>query len=469
MPNPASHSTEGQKGQNMRKLVASIPLLLLLAIFAAAQSAPRSSGSEAIESPDQAPLDEDASSSPTGAKLDLADFLSAPQLWELSVGDYIEKSGRALAQGSFKDELVSGYLKKRDTITFLGARLAECVFRLEGGRLKNIYLLLDYSESDTDLDRIARTNTAVQALIAHAVGSPGTPMDFLFPDSRAIRIREWSGEAARIRLYCNAESSDGAYCSALIERPDAPDLGMVQRLGAKKAYFDSHRLPSTENVLDIPMRHQLPGIGACWSATLTRQLDYLGSEIEPQMMAQMVQGDENKLLSESGVELGIYSKRYRLYSADSARANAVALLKNYNTKASASGADPIPYKDDGKKLVYGDNFINMDTSILKSIPVSDAGKYELFRKVVIAAVDHGIPVGWGVVRWEPLTPMKATGHRRMIIGYDLAKDRLVFSDPWGLKYERRTMAFQAGFEMTDMLEILCPDWISATEFPAERR
>ncbi len=389
----------------------------------------------------------------------------------LSIGTYIEKSGNSLVQGIFSDELISGSLKKRDSITFLKTHLDECLFRFENSKLKNIYLLFDYSESAKDLERIAQSDTSLQAGITAALKSPGKPMDFDFPDKLTIAIREWNGQTARIRLYCNAKSQDGAYCSALIERLDVPDISMVQRLSAKKAYFDAHYSPSVSdavaNMVNIPMRRQLPGIGACWSATLARQMDFLGSEIEPQMMAQMVEGNEDKLLSETGVDLGIYTKRYRFFSADSARKNACALLKEYNTRAAAAGSAPIQFTDNGEKLVYGDNFINMENSILAQIAVPDEEKYALFREVVIAAINHGLPVGWGVVRWAPLVKMKATGHRRMIVGYDLGKDQLVFSDSWGLKYERRTMGFKAGFAMTDMLEIICPNWMPTNEFPTD--
>ncbi len=444
-------------------------LFASMAAFAAAQSSAASS--DIGKDPDRPPAEEEVVSSANASKFDLADFISTPDLWNLSIGGYIEKSGRTLAQGAFKDELISGYLKKRDAITFIDTRLAECVFRFENAKLKNIYLLFDYSESEKDLERIAQSEAALQSSIAAALKSPGTPLDFTFPDQRTIKIREWNGLAARIRLYCNSQSQDGAYCSALIERLDVPDTNMVQRLGAKKAYFDAHHAPSpqdaTANAVDIPMRRQLPGIGACWSATLARQMDFLGSEVEPQMMAQLVQGDEDRLLDETGVELGIYTKHYRFFSMDDARSNACALLKEYNTRAVAAGADAIEFTDNGEKLVYGDNFIHMKNSILTQIAVPDEEKYALFREVVIDAVNHGLPVGWGVVRWAPLVKMKATGHRRMIVGYDLSKDQLIFSDSWGLKYERRTMCFRAGYAMTDMLEIIGPDWIPADEFPAD--
>jgi hypothetical protein len=459
----------------MKNALLIIAILACISAGALAQSPPASinpSGvSTANENPDQPPMDEASVSSAGTSKLDLADFLSTPTLWDLSPSDYIERSGEGLARGTFTDELVSGYIKNHDMITFSRQRLAECVFRLENNKLKNIYLLFDYSESEKDLERIAATHASLQTEIAADLRSPGTPLNFTFPDKRTIQITEWNGSAARIRLYCNAQSSDGAYCSALIERLDVPDTDMTQRLSAKKGYFDAHfsaaAADAADRIVDIPMRHQLPGIGACWSATLTRQMDFLGSEIEPQMMAQMVQGNEDKLLQETGVKLGIYAKRYSFFTKQAARENAVSLLKEYNALAAAAGADAINYRDDGRKLVYGDNFINMDNSVLAQIAIADAEKYALFRDVVIAAINHGLPVGWEVQRWAPLVNIKAPGHRRMIVGYDLKRDQLVFSDSWGLKYERRTMSFRAGYAMTVRLEIICPDWIPATEFPAD--
>jgi hypothetical protein len=49
---------------------------------------------------------------------------------------------------------------------------------------------------------------------------------------------------------------------------------------------------------------------------------------------------------------------------------------------------------------------------------------------------------------EPGIPQNAGGHMRLIIGYNTAKDLILYSDSWGPGHERKTMSASDAWTMT---------------------
>jgi Peptidase_C39 like family len=91
-----------------------------------------------------------------------------------------------------------------------------------------------------------------------------------------------------------------------------------------------------------------------------------------------------------------------------------------------------------------------------------------FAKSIIESIDSGLPLLWalnlGLVPEEP--PLAGTnglgagqslgGHMRMIIGYNQAEGKLIFTDSWGAGHEMKKMDIKASFEPTHGLYLLLP-------------
>lgn len=395
-------------------------------------------------------------------QFDLTPITVNPSLWQASPSALIKQSNGELKQGLCKSELMYAN-RGQDAIRFLGSTIEECVVRLEGQKARNVYVLLRYAKNEEQLPQLKTAIAQAEELLSRQCRTPGKRLTFTFANGREVSIRQWQTPAARIYLHWN-DTLPATYLSALVERVDLPEREMRERLSVSGVRLPAHE-GGKGRVLAVPMRHQLRGLGACESATLTRQLAYLGSEVEPQMLSQMLSRDEARQLDLMGKELGFYRKIYHLYPSGDARRNAADLLMRYNALAGSRGLAPIKYEETATTIGYGDQFARMNVALLKEIPPVDGTKYAQFRKIVTAAIDQGVPVSWTVVRSSPKNGKGGGKHRRLIIGYDADQDLVCFSDTWGFTAEQRTMPFRAAFAMTVWMQALCPDSLPAAKLP----
>lgn len=78
-------------------------------------------------------------------------------------------------------------------------------------------------------------------------------------------------------------------------------------------------------------------------------------------------------------------------------------------------------------------------------------------------VDKGVPLLWGLVLGEkpeipplPGDGQVSGGHMRMVIGYNLAKNQVLFTDSWGAGHELKRMAMLDAYDVTMGLYSMAP-------------
>ncbi|MCB1228400.1 MAG: C39 family peptidase [Verrucomicrobiales bacterium] len=86
-----------------------------------------------------------------------------------------------------------------------------------------------------------------------------------------------------------------------------------------------------------------------------------------------------------------------------------------------------------------------------------------FKKMIRDSIDQGIPLLWslglGQMREDPPLPQSGQisgGHMRLIIGYNDAQQRVIFSDSWGAGHEKKSADMRAAFACTHGLYSLTP-------------
>jgi hypothetical protein len=388
--------------------------------------------------------------------LDFEKFITERDLWSLKPDELVERSREKLQQGMYKAELM--YANRGDNaFEFAGVPIEECVIRLHEGKLKNFYVLLHYTKDRQEAKNIKADYSKAKAALSEICRESGRPHEFSWPSGEKIAIEEWKTPAARVRLYTN-EGLPFGYVSALVERGDLPDRDMEERLRVSAKHLPEKIVEGSGVCLAVPMRHQLRGIGACWSSTLCRQLAYLGSEIEPQMAAQMTAPKEGKELPLVGEKLGFRVKAYEFFGEKEACHNAVHLLFAYNDLAASHNVPRIEYKETSTSILFYETFTKMEPRVCKAVPLDkrDHEKYAEFRKVIMASIDHSISLSWTVTRWSSKDGHGGGRHRRMIVGYDAERDQVFFSDPWGFKMEKEIMPMRAAFAMTIWMQAIYP-------------
>ncbi|OYW77837.1 MAG: hypothetical protein B7Z37_02150 [Verrucomicrobia bacterium 12-59-8] len=86
-----------------------------------------------------------------------------------------------------------------------------------------------------------------------------------------------------------------------------------------------------------------------------------------------------------------------------------------------------------------------------------------FISLIKEYVDKGVPLLWGLVLGQkpedpplPGDGQISGGHMRMVIGYNLAKNQLLFTDSWGAGHELKRMTFLDAYDVTLGLYSMAP-------------
>lgn len=86
-----------------------------------------------------------------------------------------------------------------------------------------------------------------------------------------------------------------------------------------------------------------------------------------------------------------------------------------------------------------------------------------FLSLIKENVEKGVPLLWGLILGEkpedpPLPGSGQTrgGHMRMVIGYNLAKNQVIFTDSWGAGHELKRMALLDAYDVTMGLYSMAP-------------
>ncbi|WP_395741636.1 hypothetical protein [Prosthecobacter sp.] len=86
-----------------------------------------------------------------------------------------------------------------------------------------------------------------------------------------------------------------------------------------------------------------------------------------------------------------------------------------------------------------------------------------FVSLVKEYADKGVPLLWGLALGErpeipplPMGGQVSGGHMRLIIGYNLAKNQLLFTDSWGAGHELKRMAMPDAYAVTIGLYSMAP-------------
>ncbi len=78
-------------------------------------------------------------------------------------------------------------------------------------------------------------------------------------------------------------------------------------------------------------------------------------------------------------------------------------------------------------------------------------------------IDRGVPLLWGLALGQkpedpplPMGGQVSGGHMRLVIGYNLAKNQLLFTDSWGAGHELKRMAMLDAYDVTMGLYSMAP-------------
>jgi hypothetical protein len=223
-----------------------------------------------------------------------------------------------------------------------------------------------------------------------------------------------------MRMRLARKDAKGIYEAALQERSQAT---------VRKSKLAQNVRESNGNVFitGIPMVDQ-GNKGYCVVASAQRLFEYYGIACDMHQLAQLAESDPSKGTSSLYINQQLGKIDY--------------LFKTRFVCLAVAHEGRLVELEDGK-------FVGKD------IPRRS------YDKFIYKNIEDGIPLLWsmeiGLKPEEPkISPQASGGHMRLIIGYNKAKQQIIFTDSWGAGHEFKTMDHDDAHEVTQGLYLMKP-------------
>jgi hypothetical protein len=202
--------------------------------------------------------------------------------------------------------------------------------------------------------------------------------------------------------------------------------------------------------------------GYCVVASAERVMRYYGGDVDANELAQIANtGTEGgtsvtamrEAMKKVAARLKVKVREHETMEIK----DILELLKDYNRSAKRAGAAEIP--DQGYFLDMGLIYSQMKGDVLKEARTRNKADLGRFIRDVQAKVDVGIPLLWSVqlgLLPEKGIPQSAGGHMRLIIGYNLKTQEILYSDSWGAGHELKRLPAADAWTMTTQLMSIEP-------------
>lgn len=201
--------------------------------------------------------------------------------------------------------------------------------------------------------------------------------------------------------------------------------------------------------------------GYCVVASAERVMRYFGAEVDQHELAQIANSDASKGTSPDAMfdSLKRLTSRFGIKSRSLVEwdyRDFMTMISKYNraTKRGKLAPEINPHLPN-----LDDYYEPMNVAILKEVRLKQKADFGRFQRDIQSHIDLGIPLLWsvrlGLVPEKGLSQARG-GHMRLIIGYDLKKEEILYSDSWGRGHEQKRMSFEDAWTITNSLAALQP-------------
>lgn len=286
----------------------------------------------------------------------------------------------------------------------------------------------------------------------------------------------WAGKDATYRLEWSKNRDDGKRPEFLtlhiLPSGKAADILKAATGGAPnpaKNFVPADHLETTPAgdkwIKDVPMVDQGQK-GYCAVATTERVLRLYGLPVDEHDIAQLADasGDGGTNYAKLQESFRTQSSRLKVRMKvllDTDAAFLENLANDYNGAARKTKVTPLPNPRTNAQAFYSSfSFDRLDAATLLAGRKKNAAGVKQFERLVAGAVDRATPVLWGVTLGiapeTPALPQAKGGHMRLIIGYNAKNRTIIYSDSWGAGHERKVMAADMAFAITNGMMALTP-------------
>ncbi len=408
-----------------------------------------------------------AAASAFGAPLD--PLFSTENLWTMKQIDFMTVASR-LGYEWTSNARDSARVARPD-LTLFGQPAVESVARFEGETLKEITVTL-YARGDAGditeekFDGLVRTSADAITKVAAVKFTPRgkDPTSAVKADGLL-----WQTDKARYLLeYSKTKEMKSRgipyraeFVRLEVSAPEKKASLLAGAMAGKSAKFSGpthvKKDAATGDVwiADVPMVDQGQK-GYCVVASTERVMRYYGSAVDANELAQIANtATEGGTSTDAMLDaLKKLSARLKVRVRDVQKGDTIKdilkLIADYNHAAKKAGVPPIP--DQGNSIDIGEVYHSMKGEVLKDVRTKNKSDLNRFQRQVQAHIDDGVPLLWTVMLGfykEPgVAPQTFGGHMRLIIGYNTAKEEILYSDSWGAGNELKRMPAADAWTMT---------------------
>lgn len=282
-----------------------------------------------------------------------------------------------------------------------------------------------------------------------------------------VKAYQWQGEQGVMRLECAITVKKKEKTMEFIRLTLAPDLAMLDKGNANDKVGRRDLLSNVTKEEDgtvwikgIPMVDQ--GMkGYCVPATVARVFAYYGMDkVDMHALAALCEtdsegGTSTLKMQDALTTIGrsFHLKIKKLPAPAGSQADA---LKEYNREAKRQGKAEVEMNNNGSWIKLVEPPLWAESRAKKA---SDVKKW---MNPIRKSIDAGVPVLWsvfvsGFYNREGKEGGGAGGaHMRMIIGYNVKENTIIYSDSWGDWATKRVMAMPEAFSVTSATYVLNP-------------
>ncbi|MFA6814793.1 MAG: hypothetical protein WCS73_00665 [Lentisphaeria bacterium] len=206
--------------------------------------------------------------------------------------------------------------------------------------------------------------------------------------------------------------------------------------------------------------------GYCVVAATERVMRYFGiNTVNQHLLAQLTSSSRQEgtsidamleAVGDAGSKLGVYlSEEYCLIEDYN---DVKHLVRDYNRQARRNDVPKVEIVQFGNQIDVLRTISSMDPKTYIQIR-SKSRDVRNFKKLIQKNIDKGLPLAWSVfLGIVPEINLKQAigGHLRLIIGYNFAADKIIYSDSWGAGHEKKEMDLKNACAITQRILLFRP-------------
>lgn len=189
--------------------------------------------------------------------------------------------------------------------------------------------------------------------------------------------------------------------------------------------------------------------GYCVPATLARVFAFYGMDgVDQHALAALCDSSADGGTSSNSMEgaMAAICKKFpvKLNTIEDYQSSMMALVEPYNKLAKKKGKQALSFAVPPMDVA--------DPELLKQVRAGKKSQVKKWLGLIKRHIDAGSPVLWsvtlGIYREEIPVPQSRGGHMRLIIGYNMKEQTIIYSDSWGAGHEKKTMPAAEAAAMT---------------------